>query len=311
MSEVEVVDLEAPTASHKVIIHKEQQATQTGIILMEGEGGPPTITDISPDGAAAEHREMIGSELLSVAGMPVTDSETGNRLLQEAEGQVELLIKTPRPPQPVATAAPEAEEPELEVAVAGQQLVANGGETTPGGNSVVTIAADEGASRQSPSGQSPSPKPRPSRGDGDKPLIHASTTTFGSIRFPTRVLPAKYVCVAPDSEAGDLVSLLIDTWKLVPPCAELLKSVPQPPSHRPRRPRALPTQPIVSPGPLENSRPPRAFSAACSLCPVLVFAQCDFAPCDFATFLHQGAPSSRSRRRRSRRPTTSTPPKTR
>ena len=47
----------------------------------------------------------------------------------------------------------------------------------------------------------------------------SDTASFGSIRFPGRVMPAKYVGVSSDSRADVLVNLLVDTWKLESPCA--------------------------------------------------------------------------------------------
>ena len=49
----------------------------------------------------------------------------------------------------------------------------------------------------------------------------SDTASFGSIRFPGRVMPAKYVGVSSDSRADVLVNLLVDTWKLESPCAVL------------------------------------------------------------------------------------------
>ena len=52
------------------------------------------------------------------------------------------------------------------------------------------------------------------------------SAAFGSIRFPSRAMPAKFVHLAPDSEAHVVVSLLVDTWRLVPPCAILALNPP-------------------------------------------------------------------------------------
>ena len=49
----------------------------------------------------------------------------------------------------------------------------------------------------------------------------SDSASFGSIRFPGRVMPAKFVRVASDSRADVLVSLLVDTWRLESPCAVL------------------------------------------------------------------------------------------
>ena len=49
---------------------------------------------------------------------------------------------------------------------------------------------------------------------------------FGSIRFPARAMPAKFVHLAPDSAEDVVVSLLVDTWRLVPPCAILALNPP-------------------------------------------------------------------------------------
>ena len=42
---------------------------------------------------------------------------------------------------------------------------------------------------------------------------------FGSIRYPTRAVPCKFVHLAPESSALDVVSLMVDTWKIPSPCA--------------------------------------------------------------------------------------------
>lgn len=42
---------------------------------------------------------------------------------------------------------------------------------------------------------------------------------FGSIRYPTRAMPCKFVHLAPESSALDVVSLIVDTWKIEAPCA--------------------------------------------------------------------------------------------
>ena len=52
------------------------------------------------------------------------------------------------------------------------------------------------------------------------------SASFGSIRFPARTMPAKFVHLAPDSDAGVVVRLLVDTWKLANPCAVLALSPP-------------------------------------------------------------------------------------
>ena len=52
-------------------------------------------------------------------------------------------------------------------------------------------------------------------------LTSSESCAFGSIRFPGRVMPAKYVRLAPDSRVDVLVSLLVDTWRLESPCAVL------------------------------------------------------------------------------------------
>ena len=52
-------------------------------------------------------------------------------------------------------------------------------------------------------------------------LASSESCAFGSIRFPGRVMPAKYVRLARDSRVDVLVSLLVDTWRLESPCAVL------------------------------------------------------------------------------------------
>ena len=71
-------------------------------------------------------------------------------------------------------------------------------------------------------------EPRPRRNPNAPPLMRLlkspnseETAAFGSIRFPARSLPAKYVHISPDSKAGDVVGLMLDTWKLATPCAVL------------------------------------------------------------------------------------------
>ena len=56
--------------------------------------------------------------------------------------------------------------------------------------------------------------------DSDEPAA------FGSIRFPARTMPAKFVHLAPDSKPSVVVSLLVDTWKLATPCAVLALNPP-------------------------------------------------------------------------------------
>ena len=57
-------------------------------------------------------------------------------------------------------------------------------------------------------------------------LTSDRSASFGSIRFPARTMPAKFVHLAPDSDAGVVVRLLVDTWKLANPCAVLALSPP-------------------------------------------------------------------------------------
>ena len=45
------------------------------------------------------------------------------------------------------------------------------------------------------------------------------SAAFGSIRYPTRSTPWKFVHLAPESSALDVVSLIVDTWKIASPCA--------------------------------------------------------------------------------------------
>ena len=45
------------------------------------------------------------------------------------------------------------------------------------------------------------------------------SAAFGSIRYPTRPTPCKFVHLAPESSALDVVSLIVDTWKIASPCA--------------------------------------------------------------------------------------------
>jgi len=78
-------------------------------------------------------------------------------------------------------------------------------------------------------------EPRPRRSLNDPPLLRLrkspnseETAAFGSIRFPARSLPAKYVHISPDSKAGDVVGLMLDTWKLSTPCAVLALPPPSP-----------------------------------------------------------------------------------
>ena len=52
-------------------------------------------------------------------------------------------------------------------------------------------------------------------------LTSSESCAFGSIRFPGRVMPAKYVRLAPDSRVDVLVRLLVETWRLESPCAVL------------------------------------------------------------------------------------------
>ena len=53
-----------------------------------------------------------------------------------------------------------------------------------------------------------------------------ASAAFGSLRFPARTMPAKFVHLAPDSESAVLVSLLVDTWRLATPCAVLALNPP-------------------------------------------------------------------------------------
>ena len=57
-------------------------------------------------------------------------------------------------------------------------------------------------------------------------LTSDRSASFGSIRFTARTMPAKFVHLAPDSDAGVVVRLLVDTWKLANPCAVLALSPP-------------------------------------------------------------------------------------
>ena len=57
-------------------------------------------------------------------------------------------------------------------------------------------------------------------------LTSDRSASFGSIRFPARMMPAKFVHLAPDSDARVVVRLLVDTWKLANPCAVLALSPP-------------------------------------------------------------------------------------
>ena len=57
-------------------------------------------------------------------------------------------------------------------------------------------------------------------------LTSDRSASFGSIRFPARTMPAKFVHLAPDSDARVVVRLLVDTWKLANPCAVLALSPP-------------------------------------------------------------------------------------
>ena len=56
------------------------------------------------------------------------------------------------------------------------------------------------------------------------------SATFGSIRFPIRSMPAKFVHLAPDSNPQVVVSLLVDTWRIPSPAALLALN---PPSRKP------------------------------------------------------------------------------
>ena len=57
-------------------------------------------------------------------------------------------------------------------------------------------------------------------------LTSNRSASFGSIRFPAQSVPAKFVHLAPNSDAGVVVRLLVDTWKLAHPCAVLALSPP-------------------------------------------------------------------------------------
>ena len=78
-------------------------------------------------------------------------------------------------------------------------------------------------------GRIPSGAQTPALTEAQPPLVRlrrslksdSDSASFGSIRFPGRVMPAKFVRVASDSRADVLVSLLVDTWRLESPCAVL------------------------------------------------------------------------------------------
>ena len=92
----------------------------------------------------------------------------------------------------------------------------------------VAMDTPEAIAVDTPKNDLPSGAATPTLTELQPPLVRLRRTlrssescAFGSIRFPGRSMPAKYVWLAPDSRVDVLVSLLVDTWKLDPPCAVL------------------------------------------------------------------------------------------
>ena len=51
-----------------------------------------------------------------------------------------------------------------------------------------------------------------------------TTGSFGSIRFghgDPRAAPSKFIRISPEAEVCDVIELLLETWKILPPCAML------------------------------------------------------------------------------------------
>lgn len=174
--------------------------------------------------AEASTAEPAAAEETPAAAPPVTTAP------EEPEA--------PAPAVPAPAALPPITVADMQMPSAEAELALRNGEGT---HRRVSIESpiESGAHRVS----SPRARVRPN----DPPLVKLrrslasdKSASFGSIRFPARVMPAKFVHLAPDSEPGVVVSLLVDTWKLATPCAVLALS---PPSAGPMTPMAPSNKP--------------------------------------------------------------------